>query len=1048
MEMLVDTGASVSILRPDIVKNLKLIVEPSLFTHLTTAGKDKLRVQGECFPNLKVGNTRTRHRFLIADVRDKGIIGLDTLQRLKATLDLSNEELHLPGRDIPLHRRFQCVSRSLQINLLPKEDDWAPELLKSSNLVPGSTDYIAACKVFNQFRSVFAAKGTILGKTHVVEHSINTGDAQPIKQPPRRLPLASRDHVNKLVQEMLDEGVIEPSKSPWASPVVLVPKKDGTTRFCIDYRKLNKVTKKDSYALPTVQALLDALEGSSWFCTLDLKSGYWQIKMKEEDKEKTAFAVDRQGLWQFKVMPFGLSNAPATFQRLMEAVIPADLALVYLDDVIIHGPDIQTVLSKLSQVLERFKKANLQVNAKKCSFFTQKVQYLGHIISADGIQTDPKKTDAVKNWPVPKSKRDLRSFLGFCSYYRRFVPDFAKTARPLHALTEDRAVFHWDKFCDDSFQKLKALMMSAPILAFPDLQKPFVLDCDASGHAVGAVLSQVNEGVEKVVAYYSQALTQQERNYCATRRELLAAVKSIQHFHYYLYGQQFTLRTDHSALKWLSSFQRPEGQMARWLESLQMYSFNIVHRPGKSHGNADGLSRQICYNNCSYCTRVGKKGFINALRLSTIDENCQLEDASIQRVIEWRKANVHPDSTDVTADDPQVHRLLLRWDSLEVQDGKLFHRWVSGKGTHLQLVIPTFMISQVLERCHDQPTGGHFGFWKTLAKARQSYFWPGMSGDVKAWCHSCQSCQQIKTHRSPPAPLQQCPVGAPFDRMGVDILGRLPETKSGNKYVLVATDYFTKWPEAIAIPNQEAETVAKALVKHVFSRTGVPHEIHTDQGRNFEADLMREIAQLMGSKRTRATPLHPQSCGQVERLNHTLTKYLAAYIGQQQDDWDEKIPLFLLAYRSAPHKTTGFSPAQLVYGRDLHLPEDLYRPSATPQVLTTPYAFQLRADMEKMRVFARDTMKINMRRQKDWFDRRSKQRIFNMGDWVWVHDPKRLRGRCPKLEPQWTGPWVVTKKINDVTMEVKMGRKKRLLHVNRMAHADVRPQMEPGKTGG
>uniref|UniRef100_A0A0A9WGS4 RNA-directed DNA polymerase n=2 Tax=Lygus hesperus TaxID=30085 RepID=A0A0A9WGS4_LYGHE len=347
---------------------------------------------------------------------------------------------------------------------------------------------------------------------------------------------------------MVEQGVIEPSKSPWASPIVLVPKKDGTTRFCIDYRRLNSVTKKDSYALPSIQAMLDTLSGASWFCTLDLKSGYWQVALKDEDKEKTAFTLYQRGLWQFKVLPFGLCNAPATFQRLMEAVLPPDLALVYLDDIIVLGPDFPSVLSKLEKVLQRLANAGLQVRPDKCSFFTRQTCYLGHIISGDGVQTDPKKTDAIRAWPVPTSRKQVRSFLGMCSYYRRFIKGFSELACPLNKLTEEKRKFQWDVACQESFESLKKAMTSTSVLCYPDLQKPFILDCDASDHAVGAVLSQEDEQGEKVIAYFSRTLSRSEANYCATRRELLAVLRSVQHFHQYLYGAPFTLRTDQASL--------------------------------------------------------------------------------------------------------------------------------------------------------------------------------------------------------------------------------------------------------------------------------------------------------------------------------------------------------------------------------------------------------------------------------------------------------------------------------------------------------------------
>ncbi|CAK9799160.1 Retrovirus-related Pol polyprotein from transposon 297 [Anthophora plagiata] len=409
---------------------------------------------------------------------------------------------------------------------------------------------------------------------------------------------------------MESQGVIEKSESPWSSPIVLVKKKDGSTRFCVDYRRLNSITKKDSYPLPRIEDTLDALVGSSWFSTVDLQSGYWQISMEEADREKTAFCVG-SGLWQFKVMPFGLCNAPATFERLMESVLRGlnwKVCLVYLDDVIIFGGHFAEELARLRQVFSRLRRAGLLMSPRKCSFFCRQVRYLGHIVTETGVKTDPEKVKAITEWPVPRNVTELRSFLGLCSYYRKFVRNFAGIAAPLHRLTEGKIGFSWSQECQGAFRELKGRLTAAPVLVYPDSGKDFILDTDASNFAIGAVLSQEQGSQEKVVAYFSKSLGRAERNYCVTRRELLAVVKAIAHFHHYLYGRKFLVRTDHAALGWLLSFKNPEGQVARWLERLQEYDFEVRHREGKAHGNADGLSRRPCAaEHCKRCSRLEEK---------------------------------------------------------------------------------------------------------------------------------------------------------------------------------------------------------------------------------------------------------------------------------------------------------------------------------------------------------------------------------------------------------------------------------------------------------
>ena len=1052
--LLLDTGASTSVIRPDLTKKYKLTVGPTPWRTLKTAGEGRLNVQGICHVPLTIGRQSINHPFLVTDIRDEGIFGLDILKRLNAHLDLHCSALTI-GDKIPLVSRKQSVVGVSQMDE-SDEAQWIEKSLKSSSLTQGSKEYEAAQSLFQKYKGIFSCTGSTLGRTNVIEHAIDTGTAHPIKQAPRPIPLKRQDEVDKLLNDMISHGVIEPSNSPWASPIVLVPKKDGSTRFCIDYRRLNSVTKKDSYALPTIQAMLDGLGGASWFCTLDLRSGYWQVALKEDAKEKTAFTIYQRGLWQFKVLPFGLCNAPATFQRLMEAVLPPELALVYLDDIIVFGKDFTTVLNKLEQVLKRLASAGLQVRPDKCSFFARETNYLGHIISKDGVRTDPSKTDAVRTWPIPQTKKQVRSFLGMCSYYRRFVKGFSEIARPLNRLTEDKTRFIWTVDCQKSFESLKEAMTSTPVLRYPDLQKPFLLDCDASGHSIGAVLSQEDGDGEKVVAYFSKTLSRPEMNYCTTRRELLAVVRSVEHFHQYLYGSPFTLRTDHASLAWLMSFRNPEGQLARWIETLGAYTYTIIHRKGKHHLNADGLSRRPCQGKCDYCKRREERenhDEILVLKPKVEEENkiSQKEDKTIQWVVQQIQQKNRPSPQQIMTMNPRIRQLVARWDSLEVHDDELYHRWEErNKMSRLQWVVPTTSIPEALRTAHSSPTGGHFGFWKTIGKVRQRYYWPGMSSDVKAWCRMCSQCNRVKgPGKKNNAPLQQEIVAAPFDRIGVDILGPFPVTERGNKYVLVVMDYFTKWPEAVPIPNQEAETIAMALVNHVFSRNGVPNEIHTDQGRNFEALVMNEVGTIMGFQRTRTTPLHPQSAGLVERLNRTLTKFLAIFVNENQRDWDDKIPLFLLAYRSAPHTTTGFTPAQLVFGRHLNLPDPLYRkpPHEKPDP-STSYGFWLRDTLEGIHDFALMNSKFKMMAQKEVHDRRAKKPVLSKGDWVWVHDPKRTRGKCPKLQPQWSGPWVIVQKKSDVLFRVKLGCRTRLLHVNRLAKADVRPEGGPDHSGG
>lgn len=909
---------------------------------------------------------------------------------------------------------------------------------------------VKAKNLLQRFADVFSSQEGDLGRTSLVQHKIDTGNEGPIRQRARRIPIAKEREVQDMLEDMKKNKIIEPSASPWCSPVVLVKKKDGSTRFCVDYRRLNDVTKKDSYPLPRIDDTLDTLSGKKWFSTLDLKSGYWQVEINPKDKEKTAFSTGK-GLWQFNVMPFGLCNAPATFERLMECVLAGlvgEACLVYLDDVIIMGRDFEDHLFNLEKVLRKIRGANLKLNPKKCALFRKKVNYLGHVITSEGIQTDPAKVEAVQKWPTPKDKTEVRAFLGLCSYYRRFVKGFSEIAKPLHRLTEDKRAFCWDEACEESFRKLRTCLCETPILGYPQTDGQFVVDTDASNTAIGGVLSQRQGDREVVIAYFSKSLSRPERNYCVTRRELLAVVKTLQHFSKYIIGRKFLLRTDHAALKWLLQFKNPEGQVARWIEQLQEYDFITEHRSGKTHGNADALSRRPCPEECKHCVKQeSREEMVQLTRTSPPrswgDESmreAQEDDEDIRLIVAWKKrGDEKPRWYEVAPTSATTKAYWAQWDSFVLQDGILYRKWEkpNGREFHLQLVVPRERIKDVLREVHDGVTGGHLGVKRTLTKLRERFYWLNCRADVQDWCRKCTTCAAVK---GPPTRsrghLQLYNVGAPWERIAVDVAGPFPVTESGNKYFMVVMDYFTKWPEVFAIPNQEATTVASKLVDEVICRYGVPLEIHSDQGRNFESNVFQEVCKILGMHKTRTTPYHPQSDGMVERFNQTLERHLAKLVENHQRDWDKYISPFLLAYRTAEHESTKASPAFVNFGRELRLPVDLLTGGPPNDPITVQdYVSDLRDKMREIYAMVRENGLQSSENMKTRYDRRANTSGFEEGTLVWLHNPTRRKGKSPKLQTKWEGPYKVVTRINDVTYRIQRHPRGALkvVHIDRLA---------------
>lgn len=757
-------------------------------------------------------------------------------------------------------------------------------------------------KLLLKYAHVFSKADNDIGRTGIIKHQIPTADARPIKQPTRRIPVHLQDEVQRQLDNMLQDGIIRPSTGPWASGIVLVQKKDGTQRFCVDYRRLNDVTVKDAYPLPRIDESLDQLSGANWFSCLDLSSGYWQVEMAEEDRCKTAFTT-RQGLFEFNVMPFGLCNAPATFERLMESVLAGlhwQICLIYLDDVIVTGSTFEEMIQNPQTVFQRFEESGLKVKPRKCHLFKKEVEFLGHVVNEHGVSPDPKKVDCIRNWPIPKTVTEVRSFLGLCSYYRRFVSGYSFIAKPLHSLTEKGQPFAWTAKCEEAFETLKKRLISAPILAHPDFSLPFILDTDASDHAIGAVLSQRIGKVEKVVAYASRSLSKSERKYCVTRKELLALVYFVKYFRHYLYGQRFTIRTDHGSLRWLMKFKNPEGQVARWLETLAAYQMTVEHRPGRLHGNADGLSRRPC-RQCG-CSESGDEDtpvshdtmdieFVTSIKqfVDSADiKQLQQGDEDIHTVIGWLRENKKPTFKEIESKSYNLKSLWSQFYTLRLEREllvRLFEDTETKQIIH-QVVVPNNQRRKILTYAHDIKSAGHLGTKKTLLKIRQRFYWPGLQNDVRSYVAGCSTCMRRKgPQKTKQAPMQIVRSGYPMERLAIDILGELPETRQGNRHIVVIADYFTKWTECFPMKNMEAATVAKLLVEEVVCRFGIPAKLHSDQGRQFESHLFQEMCQLLNIHKTRTTAYHPQSDGMVERFNRTLTQMLSAYVCEHHNDW-------------------------------------------------------------------------------------------------------------------------------------------------------------------
>jgi hypothetical protein len=779
-------------------------------------------------------------------------------------------------------------------------------------------------------------------------------------------------------------------------------------------------------------------------------------------------------------------------------------------------------------VLKQIKSSGLKLKPEKCSLFKREANFLGHVVSQNGIATDPNKITQIVQWPVPTCIKQVRSIVGLASYYRRFVPAFAEICKPLYALTEKGAKFQWTETCQNAFDTLKHALTTSPILAYPREDCQYILDTDASDVGIGAVLSQVQDGEERVIAYASTVLNKHERRYCVTRKELYAVVKFVKQFKPYLYGKKFLIRTDHGSLRWLFNFKDPEGQIARWLEVLSEYDFEIQHRQGRSHQNADSLSRIICAQ-CPQCKRdncpsdpipkteypangkqkiakvtlskdkpcgssrmnwcrpfsllllwittflhfcwpsfsssspgparssppvaVNKVGVTQArsnwLECLSAEElrKKQLDDPEIAPIIplvEGGETPPRPPWKDISPFGELAKALWMSWEALVMRDGVLYIHPVSGlkKGISFScsplLVVPHALREVVLRMVHDGPTGGHLGITKTLARLQRAFYWVNMRQDVELWCRRCLSCAKRKSPgKKTRANLQQQLSGCPLERIALDYAGPLPETRSYNRYILVVTDYFTKYSEAYPVPDNKAITTARVLVNEFICRYGVPLQIHTDQGSQFESDLFQEVCLLLGIDKTRTSPFHPSSNGQVERMNRSIKDMLYHYLSDRQDDWNLHLPLVMMAYRSTPHESTKFSPNLLMFGSEVGCPESAVFdvPAVASRKEPCEYVSDLRDNLSLAHRIARENLGRSAEVQKRNYDHRSvPPPKYVPGDVVLLRQEAVRPGKNKKLSAHWSGPFLVVAVIGPVTMRIQKGPRvpSRVVHINRV----------------
>lgn len=934
--------------------------------------------------------------------------------------------------------------------------------------------------LLGKWKDVFSKGSSDIGYTKLLEHEIKLTDDKPFKEPYRRIPPALFDEVREHVREMLEAGCIRESNSPFSSNVVLVRKKDGSLRFCIDFRKLNKRTVKDAYALPRIDETIDCLSGSKFFSRLDLRSAYWNCGIKESDKFMTAFNLGPLGFYEWNRLPFGLTNSGATFQRLMERCMgEAHLrqCLVFLDDIVVFSSTIEQHFERLESVFKRLKENGLKLRGDKCEFFKSEIKYLGVVVSADGIKTDPDKISAVKNWPLICGVKDLRKFLGFTSYYRKFIKDYAKIAKPLNDLlighhTNKKGAkpkkktkptpWQWGTNEQSAMDAIISKLINPPVLAFADFSLPFIVNIDASGTGLGAVLYQRQEGKERVIAYASRSLRGPERLYPAHKREFLALKWAVtDKFHDYLSGSKFEVRTDNNPLTYVLDKAKLDATGHRWVAALSNYDFNLSYRTGKSNIDADILSRNYSKSkhiDCDVVRAICSSATISQSdhpvveslllshdvevidhidyqsNLSDIDwSREQKSDVTISRIIELIKTGHKPTKRQISKESDDVKKFIREWDKLYIKQEVLYRKSFINNESVSQLVLPDIYHEIALVGLHDDV--GHQGRDRTLSLVKSRYYWPGMNKDVERKVSSCANCILRKTRSIKSAELVNISSSQPLEILCLDYL-TLEQSKGGYENILVITDHFTRYAQAIPTRNQSAKTTAKSLWDHFIQHYSFPSRIHCDQGRNFESRVIRELCNLAGVKKSRTTPYHPQGNGQCERFNQTLLNMLGTLEDEKKINWKSYVAPLVHAYNATKHESTGYSPHFLMFGWHPRLAIDAFLGSDVNYSCNTDrqsYVSGLKKRLQfAYKTAAKTAEKVN-RRHKSRYDLKVRQSTLEPGDRILLKNVA-FRGKH-KLENKWgKEPYIVISRpdpeIPVYVIRQEHGRIRKTVHRN------------------
>ena len=979
------------------------------------------------------------NKIAVMNIQDENVVIKKGSEIARITTVRIGQQSKEPITEVPSEKVLKVEDRSEKLlqDLQIEEN----EMLRSNPEIKQKVKDLVV-----EYQDVFSEPGNEIGKTNLMEFTLDLKpEARPIRQRLRPLNPKQRESLQKQLEVWKHEGVIEEVSSPWASPLVPALKKGGDIRWAVDYRRLNEVTIADSFPLPSISENLEKLQGSKVFSTLDAAAAYMTIPTSKKCRPYLAF-ITPNGLFSFKRMPFGAKNSGSTYARFVELCISklkSQFILAYVDDVIVHTPDLNQHVDELEKVLKMHREAGIKLRAHKTKIFATEADYLGYRVTEKGIGMKDDYIERIIEWPTPSTVKELNTFLGFVGYYRSFIDQFSYLTNEMNAQRKAKKL-EWTAIMEEKFRVLKGKFKSKPIRSYPryDLEELFELTTDFSAENLGAILSQIQGGKERMIATAGRKTTKFESNYGSVKGELAAIVYGLRKFEHILRFRRFIVNTDSGSLKYLQSMKDPRGIQYRWLTEIQSYDFEIRHRPGRLNTNADAISRsghmpppskEEEHEEAEYIAKLQQ--YLEELEtdedLAEIGEaNTQLsrewliqaqkEDRVLQQVRGWVTEGKIPSNQELKGESEETRAYAQIAKECELKDDLLYFKDSLGFAKDektFRILVPEECKEAVFFWSHRHPTAGHFGQRATILRAKAKFCYIGLYTDLKRKVSGCTDClakitkANVKSGRHKPSRS-----GFPTEKLFIDLVGPLPVTNQLHKYIVTIEDAFTRHVQAYPIPNKEAMTVAHVLVDRYICTYGMPLQIHSDNGKEFVNKIWDELMDRMQIKKT-CTPVYNPQSNNVERFHRTLNQMMRIFTERGDPEWSRYLSVACLAYNTKVNESTGLTPFMAMMGREARMPIDLILPTPAVRGNVQQHVQATLDRFTTMYQFIRKNADAVIRRNAKNYAGQNKR--LEVGQKVWYLCPRKIKGKPVKICDQWIGPYTIIEIDTEVLIRIK-----------------------------